>query len=84
MSRRYLAKSALHSAGDSGSADQDQILTATEAARLLKVHEITLFVWAREKRGPPALTPPGVRLRRYSKRDLLEWLRRPHPVANLR
>jgi hypothetical protein len=49
-------------------------LTADEAAAVLKIHPITMFVWAREGRGPPGLTPRGVRIRRYSKKAILEWL----------
>jgi hypothetical protein len=52
----------------------DEILTTEEAAALLKIHPITLFIWAREGKGPPSLMPDGVRIRRYSKRALLQWL----------
>jgi len=82
-SQRYPTKSALRREAEvkPAPAGDDEILTAEEAAQVLKIHPITLFVWARDGRGPPALTPPGVRLRRYSKRTLLEWLRIPNSTS---
>jgi Helix-turn-helix domain len=73
MPQRYPTKSDLRREAEAKAGD-DQIMTVAEAARLLKVHEITLFVWARENRGPPALTPNGVRLRRYSRKAVFDWL----------
>jgi hypothetical protein len=78
MSQRYPTKVDLRHVAEAKPAaanDDDEILTADEAAAILKVHPITMFVWAREGRGPPALTPAGVRIRRYSKNDVLQWLR---------
>jgi Helix-turn-helix domain len=74
MSTRYATKSRLDREGEV-TPDEDEILTPEEAAAVLKVHPVTMFVWARENRGPPALKPAGVRLRRYSRNTILNWLR---------
>ncbi len=48
------------------------LLTATEAARFLKVHKATLYRWTRE--GTIPAVKPGGRVVRYSREQLSTWL----------
>jgi Helix-turn-helix domain len=50
------------------------LLDTKQAAALLGVHEITLVVWRRERRGPPFVTGKDVRLVLYRKADIEKWL----------
>ncbi len=52
----------------------DPIMSIKECAELLHCHEVTLSLWAKEDRGPPRLSPQGVRKILYSKRQVLDWL----------
>jgi Helix-turn-helix domain len=50
------------------------LLDTKQAAALLGVHEITLVVWRRERRGPPYVAGKDVRLVLYRRKDLDTWL----------
>jgi hypothetical protein len=54
----------------------DVIMSPEECAELLRCHVVTLSLWAKEDRGPPRLSPQGVRKILYSKRQVLDWLQR--------
>jgi hypothetical protein len=51
------------------------LLDTKQAAALLGVHEITMVIWRRERRGPPYAAGKDVRLVLYRRADLDAWLR---------
>ena len=51
-----------------------ELLTATQAARLLQVHTNTLSRWRQRDTGPAFIKFEGPRGVRYRRRDLELWL----------
>lgn len=58
----------------------DQWLTRLEFAALARVHESTLYRWARQGIGPQAHRM-GPRLVRYSRREVVAWLESPQSAS---
>jgi hypothetical protein len=78
MSRPEPSRRPVESQTNPGPLDQlqidDLIMSIEECAELLHCHPVSLSLWAKQDRGPPRLTPPGVRKILYSKRQVLDWL----------
>jgi hypothetical protein len=53
--------------------DDDDIITAAEAARMLSTRIGTLAAWRSRKVGPPWIQL-SARMPRYSRRQVAEWL----------
>ena len=61
------------------------IIRLAECAALLQIHPITLSVWRREGKGPPALNLAGSdRAVRYDRAEVLKWARaQKRPSSNV-
>jgi len=50
------------------------ILTLAQAAALLQIHPLTLSIWRRDRKAPPALNLAGSdRAVRFLRSDVLKW-----------
>jgi hypothetical protein len=57
-----------------GTPTDHDILTLSQTAALLQVHPLTISMWRREGKGPPALNLAGsARAVRFRRADVLRW-----------